>query len=179
LIAFLPKPIVGYGTVRPKPVKFIFRVAVALGILVAATSLSYSQGRTTQQIFLRIVLESKAKAEFESTVAKINPKATEQQREDVTNALKLVQYNKVYGAYRCVLASPADKDAILACQAKFLKELRRFSGLISTIRRERIRECEIRHRLHEAEIEFPPYEFLRGPISHLFDLSKFDECLTR
>jgi hypothetical protein len=37
----------------------------------------------------------------------------------------------------------------------------------------------MRHRLYEAEIEFPPYEFLKGPISHLFDLSKFDECLTR
>jgi hypothetical protein len=116
---------------------------------------------------------------FEATVAKINPKATEQQREDVTNVLKLVQYNKIYVAYRCVLASPSDKDAILVCQTKFLNELRRFSRLIYTIRRKRINECKMRHRLYEAEIEFPPYEFLKGPISHLFDLSKFDECVTR
>jgi hypothetical protein len=67
----------------------------------------------------------------------------------------------------------------MACQAKSLKELQRFSVLISTITPERIRECEIRHRLFKAEIEFPPYEFLKGPISNLFDLSKFDECLTR
>lgn len=159
--------------------QFVFRLAVVFVILVAARSLSYSQERTAQQIFLRTVLESKAKAEFESTVAKINPKATAQQREDVTNVLKLVQYSKIYGVYRCLVASPADKDAFLACQAKFLKELRRFSGLIYTIRRERIRECEMRHRLHEAEIEFPQYEFLKGPISHLFDLSKIDACLTR
>jgi hypothetical protein len=164
---------------RPKLVQFIFRLAVVLGIMVAATSFSYSQERIPQQVLLRIVLESTAKAEFDARVAAINPKANEQQRENVTNALKLVEYNRIYGAYTCMLASPRDKDAILTCQAKFLKELRRFSVLISTITRERIRECETHHRLFEAEIEFPPYEFLKGPISHLFDLSKFDECLTR
>jgi hypothetical protein len=160
-------------------VQFIFRLAMVLGILLTATSLSYSQDRTAKQIFLRKVLESKAKAEFEATVAAINPKANEQQRENVTNALKLVEYNKMYGTYKCALASPTDKDAILACQEKFLTELRHFKLLISTIRPERIRECEIHHRLREAETEFPPYEFLKGPITYLFDLSKFDECLTR
>jgi hypothetical protein len=158
-------------------VQFIFRLTVVLGILFAATSLSYSQERTAQQIFLRTVLESNARAEFDKTLAAINPKATAQQRENVTNALKLVEYNKIYGVYTCVLASSADKDKILACQAKLLKELRRFRGLISTIRPERIRECEMRHRLYDAEIEFPPYKFLKGPMSYLYDLSKFDECL--
>jgi hypothetical protein len=179
LIAFLPKLIIGSGIMRPKLVHFLFWLVVVLEILVAATSFSYSQERTAQQVLLRIVLESTAKAEFDAQVAAINPKANEQQRENVTNALKLVEYNRIYGAYTCMLASPRGKDAILACQAKFLKELRRFSVLISTITRERIKGCETRHRLFEAEIEFPPYGFLKGPISHLFDLSKFNECLTR
>jgi hypothetical protein len=156
-----------------------FRLAAVFGIFVAATSLSYSQDRIAQQMFLRLVLESKAKAEFDATVTAINPKANEQQRENVTNALKLVEYNKMYGLYTCMLAGLADKDEFLACQAKLLKEIGRFKVLVSTIRPERIMECEMRHRLHEAEIEFPPYEFLRGPISYLFDLAKFDECLTR
>jgi hypothetical protein len=160
-------------------VQFAFRHAVILGILLAATSLSYSQERTAQQMFLRVVLENEAKAAFDRRIAAINPKANKQQREDVTNALRLAEYNRIYGAYTCMLASPWDKDAILTCQKKFLKELRRFERLISTIGRERIVECEMRHRLYEAEIEFPPYEFLKGPISHLFDLSKFDECVTR
>jgi hypothetical protein len=54
-------------------------------------------------MFLRVVLENEAKAAFDRRVAAINPKANEQQREDVTNALRLVEYNKIYGAYTCML----------------------------------------------------------------------------
>ena len=39
------------------------------------------------------------------------------------------------------------------------------------------KQCEMRARLFDGELEFPPFDFLNGDEPALFDFEKWHECL--
>ena len=62
-----------------------------------------------------------------------------------------------------------------------MAEFQRFYGLsdyVAVIGRERLAKCEMQSRLFDAEIEFPPYDFLKRNGIFLFDFAKYNACVT-
>jgi hypothetical protein len=92
-----------------------------------------------------------------------------------------MEYNRAYGAYACLVENRSfDETVAKACENKFLSEYSSFIQVgENVITPGRVAECKARHRLRDAESEFPPFEFLRGEYTQLFDLAKMAACLVK
>jgi hypothetical protein len=92
----------------------------------------------------------------------------------------MVFYNKAYNQYRCVLLHPTSFAEASACSQKANRAIATYVQLttqyFSTVA-VRSPKCEMQARLFEAEIEFPPYSFLKGKGAKLFDHARMVECL--
>ena len=140
-----------------------------------------SLAQSSRSVIAREFVEGIAKQDFADMASRVNGDASEGERENAISGLKLMEYNRAYGAYACLMANRRFDEAVAkACESKFLSEYSSFVQVGETaIVPSRAAECEARHRLRDAESEFPPFEFLRGEHTHLFDLVKMVDCLTK
>lgn len=155
------------------------RLAVALCLCVYFTGGALAQ--ISRNEVAREFVENIAKQDFADMVSRVDGKASEDEREAAINGLKLMEYNRAYGAYACLVANRSfDETASKTCENKFLSEYSSFIQVgENVIAPSRVAECEARHRLRDAESEFPPFEFLRGEYTQLFDLAKMADCLVK
>ena len=56
-------------------------------------------------------------------------------------------------------------------------ELQTFGGNREAIEPMIAKQCEMRARLFDGELEFPPFDFLNGDGPTLFDFEKWHACL--
>lgn len=159
----------------------MLRVLALVVILCGCCSSGWAQdAKATRQFAMRYILEENVKKEFEHMIAAISPGVSEEQRREGTDGLKMAEYNKAYGTYVCWKTTNTE-DSFQACTKKFMAEFQRFFGLSDyavVIGRVRLAKCEMQSRLFDAEIEFPPYDFLKGNGIFLFDLAKYNACVT-
>lgn len=156
-------------------------IASLLFLLLGMNSPLYAdeQNKKLRQEGARFMLKDETEKQFDQIIASFNTNGTEQEKRDATEGTKMLVYNKVYGTYACFVAN-TDEAAIAACNKNHMHEFRRFSGLgqyIGVIGIQRLGKCHMQSRLFDAEVEFPPYEFLKGKGVMLFDLAKFNNCV--
>lgn len=107
-----------------------------------------------------------------------------------SDGTKMLLYNKAYIVLECgQLAPKGDLSSINIfmedCTNDRMQALRRIFGPPEDVEAKRkamksiFIACHDQARLTEAEKQFPPYDFLAGPMTHLFDIKKLDSCLAR
>jgi len=105
----------------------------------------------------------------------------------VNNTAKWLFYNKAYIAAQCVQLAPKGENQskfLHDCSHERLQALARIfrQSLTLTERRSTAQlaeACFVQARLTEAEEQFPPYDFLAGPSTYLFNVKQLEGCLAR
>jgi hypothetical protein len=158
----------------------MLRLTLAFCLCVYSTT-GVSLAQSSRNMLAREFVANIARQDFVDMASRIDGNVSEDERENAINGLKLMEYNRAYGAYACLVADRSFDEAVAkACESKFLSEYSRFIQVGErVIVPSRVAECEVRHRLHDAEGEFPPFEFLQGEHTQLFDLAKMADCLTK
>ncbi|MCG6203385.1 hypothetical protein LPW26_01930 [Rhodopseudomonas sp. HC1] len=165
----------------------IFR-GLALGCLVTffnASCEASSQTLSPDQLsHLREMIRGDIKPKFDEDARKLRYLAI--QNDVKSNALRLAiqglqtnYYNLSYIMYSCFISSLATTvDDIDPCRKKKIVAMAKTSGLAEySVAREKSGRCEMGARIFEAEVEFPPFEFLAFDGNSLFDFDKLNRCL--
>ncbi len=130
---------------------------------------------------------------FQKAAIARNPRVMEtepQEMEVATDGIRMLFYNKAYNQYFCfstLLVQPGKTaDDALACAyarnielAKHVKIVSDYEALIKS-KAAKATQCFLKSRLFDAEIEFPPFDFLRtsdGKDNTLYDYKALNLCL--
>jgi hypothetical protein len=161
------------------------RLAALLLALVPLAAGAQTIQKTPQvKTELRLLLEPSVRGDFEAALktleAKIKPGMPENEVKMAKEGLQSLSYNKAYNHYRCYLEHAPSVEKGDECIQERVKHFLVYNNLtrdyFSSVAG-RTKQCEMQSRLFEAEIEFPPYSFLKG--AHLFDFQHMNECLRR
>jgi len=158
---------------------------------------------------IRSFVEQEIKPEFEKGItdfmeaARTRASVTDKHKLEIAiDGIKDMFYSKAYGLYRCVKeadaatkeAVAANKEAVAAnasdyivkCYEAFNKRILKTYKIISALMENPQllhggweNKCELKSRMFDAEIEFPPFDFLRTTTgtNGLYDDDAFDACL--
>ena len=168
---------------------------IALGHL--ATPLIAEEGNQA----LRSIAEKQTKDAFDQAVSKIREAAQEKNSQDkesndverVIDAIKSLYYNDAYSLYICMKVAaaetaPSGDESIQkmrnchekrnSAQRNTVKILMQYNSLFMR-NKEKAKQCELKSRLFDAEIEFPPFDFLKQSDGrdNLYDYSLMNQCL--
>jgi hypothetical protein len=170
---------------------------IALGHL--ATPLIAKEGNQA----LRSIAEQQTKDAFDQAVSKFRKAAQEKDShvfdkepndmERVIDAIKSLYYNDAYSLYICMKVAaaetaPSGDESIQtkrncyekrnSAQRNTVKILMQYTSLF-TRNKEKAKQCELKSRLFDAEIEFPPFDFLKQSDGrdNLYDYSLMNQCL--
>jgi len=170
---------------------------IALGHL--ATPLIAEEGNQA----LRSIAEEQTKDAFDQAVSKFRKAAQEKDShvfdkepndmERVIDAIKSLYYNDAYSLYICMKVAaaettPSGDESIQkmrnchekrnSAQRNTVKILMQYTSLF-TRNKEKAKQCELKSRLFDAEIEFPPFDFLKQSDGrdNLYDYSLMNQCL--
>ena len=170
---------------------------IALGHL--ATPLIAEEGNQA----LRSIAEQQTKDAFDQAVSKFRKAAQEKDphvfdkepndMERVIDAIKSLYYNDAYSLYICMKVAaaetaPSGDESIQtkrncyekrnSAQRNTVKILMQYTSLF-TRNKEKAKQCELKSRLFDAEIEFPPFDFLKQSDGrdNLYDYSVMNQCL--
>ena len=152
---------------------------------------------------LRSIAEKQTKEAFDQAVSKFRKAAQEKDShvlqkgpndmERTIDAIKSLYYNDAYSLYICMKmaaaeAAPSGDEPIQkmrSCHEKrnfaqryTVKILTQYYSLF-TSNKEKAKECEQQSRLFDAEIEFPPFDFLKQSDGrdNLYDYRLMNQCL--
>jgi hypothetical protein len=126
------------------------------------------------------------RAEYEKLVQSLRPeRGTQKDYEIAVTGTKMLVYNKAYIYYSCIMSlGPSGNftnEQLSRCVEEKMRPVKRWFGLganyASVIGDQRSVRCEMRTRMFEAELEFPPYDFLKDKEVALYDVAKMNECL--
>jgi hypothetical protein len=144
------------------------------------------------------MIESQLKPEYDNALATLikaaqaNAKSRgnandPHEMEIATDFVKEMFYNKAYVLYRCLKdgastkGSPEEKwDQAQACyKASNLQIIKAYKIVSDYPSWPWEAECELKSRLFDAEVEFPPFDFLRETTSsnRLLDHNRLIECI--
>ena len=152
---------------------------------------------------LRSIAEEQTREAFDQAVSKFRKAAQEKNShvfekepndmERTIDAIKSLYYNDAYSLYICMKvavaeAAPSGDEPIQKmrnCHQKrnFAQRntvkilMQHFSLFMSN--KEKAKQCELESRLFDAEIEFPPFDFLKqlDGRDNLYDYSLMNQCL--
>jgi hypothetical protein len=161
-----------------------FILAVGLCVLFSATAAAQVRTEEGKQR-IRKILE----AEFSAKTAKYlrdlrddtkRNGATKAEQIMAADAWKRMLYQEAYGQYRCVTTSSsfAEAEECMKRAGADLVILYRLITQHGPLVADRSARCEMQSRLFDAEIEFPPFSFLKGA-TKLYDLARMFECLRK
>jgi hypothetical protein len=131
------------------------------------------------------IIEEGTRQEFDELVkvfwANAGRRGTDEDRKLAMDAIKGIVYNKAYAQYFCttieVAAKRADLSKVEACIKDRMKhKITNFkitTQYTATVAPHSMK-CEMQARLFAAEIEFPPFEFLKD--ASLYDYEKMNDC---
>ena len=159
-----------------------FMIALLLIATSVAARAQTMQLSSSQKQEWRGVVEREIKEDFDAAAPmfrkELEGKGTPEERRLAFELVKFLFYNKAYNWYRCGIDHMPFEDKIRNCILNLNRQiavnLKLSFDYFSSIAR-RSQECEMRARLFEAEIEFPPYDFLEG--AQLFDFRLLNDCL--
>jgi hypothetical protein len=116
-----------------------------------------------------------------------SPSVTDKEFAVALDGVRMVHYNKVYIHVQCAQLAPRRQNVesfIKDCVHERLQAFQRVytrslsildKGLVSPA----ANACYDQARLLEAEEQFPPFDFLAGPTTHLFNVKQLDGCLAK
>ena len=167
-------------------------VTGATGVTIAVREPPLVDGKNPEP-FVRSEIEKAARFEFDTLMEQVfaHKNGSDEQRKAAIAGIKLAMYNKSYINFKCLLtaiydAQEADRETLdetklehcakgplsqLYTNYKMLVDYRKAMEPITAKR------CEMRARLFDSELEFPPFDFLNGDEPALFDFEKWHECL--
>ena len=170
---------------------------IALGHL--ATPLIAEDGNQA----LRSIAEEQTKDAFDQAISKFRKAAQEKNShvfdkesndmERVIDAIKSLYYNDAYSLYICMKVAAAETapsgdksiqtmrnchEKRNSAQRNTVKILMQYNSLFMR-NKEKAKQCELKSRLFDAEIEFPPFDFLKQSDGrdNLYDYSLMNQCL--
>jgi hypothetical protein len=167
----------------------IIRVSLCIWLSTASVGASYAVDREDAYSFYQF-LRKDVQTRFEEAIKQLSnrrlPSATDEEFALAINLVKLTLYNGAYIAAECALLAPKGentdtfvKDCGHERNQAFVRVYEQATAILKKgpVAKRLAAECLNRAMLPEAENQFPPYEFLAGPDTHLFDVKKLDGCL--
>ena len=143
--------------------------------------------------FVRSEIEKAARFEFDTLMEQVLVRKGEpdEQRKSAILGIKLTMYNKSYINFKCLLTAiydaqeasreTLDETKLEDCAKGPLSQLytnyKLLVGNREAIEPMIAKQCEMRARLFDGELEFPPFDFLNGDEPELFDSEKWHACL--
>ena len=116
--------------------------------------------------------------------------ATNEEFAKVVEAIKSMYYNKAFIYVQCFQRAPTSQDPNLSalfmkdCIRDRLEALGRVYKFAHTKELERSTAVSVNRSVNqakarEAELDYPPFDFLVGPNMELFDMKQLDDCVGR
>lgn len=157
-------------------------------LLSGAVGLGIAQAQTAQDLksFIRSYLEPEIRETFDKFDGIVEKRIADgvisapspREREMAIMGVKNLLYYKSYSLYECIIKFRSDDAALKACEARVISAIAKQFGLAEyadVVSNKNSRLCEMKSRLFEKEIEFPPFDFLAG--AQLYDIEKLNECI--
>jgi hypothetical protein len=104
--------------------------------------------------------------------------AFKEETEELLNFQKMILYNRVFGLSRCLADNHSSSEALDLCEKAFLERLKQLYRASEEQPVSKLQRCYAVSRLKIEEAEFPPFDFLRGQETHLYNLQKLTDCVT-
>ena len=162
------------------------------GVTLAVREPLLVEGKSPEQ-FVRSEIEKAARLEFDMLMEQLfaHERGSDEQRKVAIARIKLAMYNKSYINFKCWLSAifdaqetgreTLDQTKLEDCAKGPLSQLYTNYKIWVDYRRAMepitAKRCEMRARLFDGELEFPPFDFLNGNEPTLFDFEKWHACL--
>ncbi|MGE0677722.1 hypothetical protein [Pseudolabrys sp.] len=155
------------------------RAVMAAAFILASYAAVAQEAPMARKLRVRNEIEQMIRAQYDWMISQMKP-SDEATKQMAIEGLKGLSYMKAYAMYKCAVSweTQSKKMECLAENEKALRRFFRLSDYASVVPPERQFRCEMKNRLYDAEVEFPPFEFLRSQRSRLLDQQKFFECMT-